>query len=152
MTASPGISSCQLVEVLRRSTNELQVHSPLLSPDCTTMPPLPALSLAIGIPTHHQRLLRDARENTRNIQSLDPETRLLTTLPWYVLVYHNDDDPIVPQRPNSLCLVIGQPAKTNASLQPHCMIIASLISSSALAVCARCLRRTVEVLSSKPQY
>jgi hypothetical protein len=51
---------------------------------------MPSLPLTIDIPNIQQRLLRQAREDTYNIQSLDPATRTLTVLPWYV-VHRNDD-------------------------------------------------------------
>jgi hypothetical protein len=38
------------------------------------------------IPNGHQKLLRELREDTWNIRSLDPATRTLVILPWYVYV------------------------------------------------------------------
>jgi hypothetical protein len=48
------------------------------------MPRLPEFPLTITIPNHHQRLLCELREDTYNILSLDPVTRELVKLPWYV--------------------------------------------------------------------
>jgi len=44
------------------------------------MPRLPEFPLTITIPSHHQRLLRELREDTYNILSLDPVTRELVKL------------------------------------------------------------------------
>ena len=49
---------------------------------------LPEFPLTITIPSHHQRLLRELREETYNILSLDQVTRELVKLPWYVYDGH----------------------------------------------------------------
>lgn len=59
--------------------------------------PLPPQTIA----NHHQQLLCEVRESTGNIQSLDPMTRTLTVLPWYV-VHNRDGHLIVGRRANSL--------------------------------------------------
>jgi hypothetical protein len=44
------------------------------------------LPLSVYIPNKHQNLLREVRENTYNILSLDPATRTLNLLKWYVVL------------------------------------------------------------------
>jgi hypothetical protein len=44
------------------------------------------LPLSVYIPNKHQNFLREVRENTYNILSLDPATRTLNLLKWYVVL------------------------------------------------------------------
>jgi len=44
------------------------------------------LPLSVYIPNKHQNLLCEVRENTYNILSLDPATRTLNLLKWYVVL------------------------------------------------------------------
>jgi hypothetical protein len=58
--------------------------NPLLQiPHCLLMPRSPQ-TISMTIPTNHQLLLRQVRNETQSIQSLDPMRRTLTTLDWLV--------------------------------------------------------------------
>jgi hypothetical protein len=43
-----------------------------------------ALLLSVPIPTHHQLLLRQVRQETHGIKTLNVDTRMLDTLSWFV--------------------------------------------------------------------
>jgi hypothetical protein len=50
------------------------------------MSSLAQLSLPAAVPTRsYQLLLREVRGETQSIKSLNPQTRTLTTLYWYVV-------------------------------------------------------------------
>jgi len=57
---------------------------PLSTP--TTMSGHAELPLSVNIPNKHENFLREVRENTYNILSLDPATRTLSLLKWYVVL------------------------------------------------------------------
>jgi hypothetical protein len=94
-------NSCPLVRV-GYLTDELHSRASPDSEESALTTPMSGLPLPPPtIANHHQQLLCEVRESTGNIQSLDPMTRTLTVLPWYV-VRNRDGHLIVGRRANSL--------------------------------------------------